>query len=83
MLTHPLLPKLKELRLSGMADSLEARSELARERGLSPGSSWRCFLTTKSKDAAMRGFARMEKAAGFERLRSLNQFDFAAIPDAR
>ena len=36
MLSHPLLPKLKELRLSGMVDSLEERAELAREQKLTP-----------------------------------------------
>ncbi len=36
MLNHPLLPKLKELRLSGMVDTLEERAELAREQKLSP-----------------------------------------------
>jgi len=29
MLTHPLLPKLKELRLSGMVDTLDERAQLA------------------------------------------------------
>jgi len=36
MLAHPLGPKLKELRLSGMLQSLEERAELAREQQLSP-----------------------------------------------
>ena len=31
MLTHPLSPKLKELRLSGMLGSLEERAALAQE----------------------------------------------------
>lgn len=36
MLAHPLFPKLKALRLSGMADSLEERSEFASEQKLTP-----------------------------------------------
>ena len=80
MLTHPLLPKLKELRLSGMADSLESRSELARERGLSPVEFLALLLDDEIERRCNARIARMEKAAGFERLRFLNQFDFAAIP---
>ena len=76
MLTHPLLPKLKELRLSGMADSLESRSELARERGLSPVEFLALLLDDEIERRCNARIARMEKAAGFERLRFLNQFDF-------
>ena len=36
MLTHPLLPKLRELKLSGMLETLEARTQLAQETRLSP-----------------------------------------------
>ncbi len=80
MLTHPLLPKLKELRLSGMADTLEARSELTRERGLSPMEFLAMLLDDEIERRHNARIARMERAAGFERLRFLNQFDFAAIP---
>jgi hypothetical protein len=38
MLTHPLLPKLRELKLSGMLETLEARTQLAQETA----SFWRC-----------------------------------------
>lgn len=37
MQNHPILPKLRELRLSGMMETLEERSELAREQSLTHG----------------------------------------------
>ena len=36
MMLHPLLPKLRQLRLSGMADTLDLRAAQATERQLSP-----------------------------------------------
>src|SRR5438552_2962685 len=36
MMTHPLLPKLKALRLSGMLQTLDTRATQAAERNLTP-----------------------------------------------
>ena len=36
MLSHPLLPKLRQLRLSGMVHTLDLRASQASEQGLSP-----------------------------------------------
>jgi len=36
MMTHPLLPKLRKLRLSGMVNTLDVRASQAIEQGLSP-----------------------------------------------
>ena len=36
MLTHPLLPKLRQLKLSGMLNTLETRAAQATERQLTP-----------------------------------------------
>ena len=48
MLMHPLLPKLKQLRLSGIVESLEERAELAREQKLPDcRDSLRCFWMTR------------------------------------
>lgn len=80
MLTHPLLPKLKELKLSGMADSLEMRSELAREQGLTPVEFLALLLDDEIERRHNARIARMERAAGFDWPKSLSQFDFAAIP---
>jgi len=80
MLTHPLLPKLKELRLSAMVDTLEARSELAREQGLTPTEFLALLLDDEIERRHNARIAKMEKAAGFDWPKSLSQFDFAAIP---
>ncbi|MCP4599055.1 MAG: hypothetical protein GY847_00690, partial [Proteobacteria bacterium] len=36
MLIHPLLPKLKDLKLSGMAQTFEQRSQTALEDSMAP-----------------------------------------------
>lgn len=80
MLSHPLLPKLKELRLSGMLSSLEERAELAREQKLSPIEFLAILIDDELERRQQRRQARMERQAGFERLKMLSQFDFAAVP---
>jgi DNA replication protein DnaC len=80
MLSHPLLPKLKELRLSGMLSSLEERAELAREQKLSPVEFLAILVDDELERRHQKRQARMERQAGFESLRLLSQFDFAAVP---
>ena len=36
MMTHPLLPKLRQLKLSAMVQTLDVRAAQAQERGLTP-----------------------------------------------
>jgi DNA replication protein DnaC len=80
MLTHPLLPKLKELRLSGMVQSLEERAELAKEQKLSPTEFLALLLDDEIERRRQNIQARRQKQAGFENLKLLSQFDFAATP---
>lgn len=80
MLTHPLLPKLKELRLSGMVHSLEERAELAKEQQLSPVEFLALLLDDELERRHQRTQARRQKEAGFEYLKTLADFDFAAVP---
>lgn len=80
MLTHPLLPKLKALRLSGMVDSLQERAELAREQGLTPVEFLALLLDDEIDRRQRKRFARMEKAAGFEDIKLLSGFDFSVTP---
>lgn len=80
MLTHPLLPKLKELRLSGMIHSLEARAALAQEQQLSPVEFLALLLEDELERRHQRTQARRQKEAGFEYLKTLADFDFAAVP---
>ena len=80
MLTHPLSPKLKELRLSGMLQSLEARAELAREQQLSPVEFLALLLDDEMARRHQRRFLLRQQEAGFESLKTLADFDFAAVP---
>jgi DNA replication protein DnaC len=80
MLTHPLSSKLKELRLSGMLQSLETRAELAREQQLSPVEFLALLLEDELERRHQRTQARRQKEAGFEYLKTLADFDFAAVP---
>ena len=80
MLSHPLLPKLKELRLSGMVDSLEERAELAREQKLSPVEFLALMIDDEIERRRQKRQSRMERSAGFESLRLLSGFDFSAVP---
>jgi DNA replication protein DnaC len=80
VLRHPLLPKLRELRLSGMVDSLEERAELAREQSLSPVEFLALLLDDELERRRQRKHGRMERAAGFEAMKLLSGFDFDSIP---
>jgi DNA replication protein DnaC len=80
MLTHPLLPKLKELRLSGMLQSLQERAALAQEQQLSPVEFLALLLDDELERRHQHTQARRQKEAGFEYLKTLADFDFAAVP---
>lgn len=80
MLSHPLLPKLKALRLSGMADSLEIRADLAREQQLTPVEFLALLLDDELDRRQRKRLTKMERQAGFENLKRLADFDFAAAP---
>lgn len=80
MLSHPLLPKLKELRLSGMVDSLEERAEIAREQKLLPIEFLALLIDDEIERRQQKKQARLEKDAGFESIKLLSGFDFAAVP---
>ncbi len=80
MLTHPLLPKLKQLRLSGMAESLDERAELAREQKLTPVEFLGLLLDDEIDRRQTHVRQQREKEARFESCKLLSQFDFTAVP---
>ena len=80
MLTHPLLPKLRELCLGGMLDTLEERAALAQEQQLSPVEFLALLLDDELERRHQRRFLLRQKEAGFESLKTLADFDFAAAP---
>ena len=80
MKTHPLLPKLKALRLSGMLDSLEERAEQARLGHLGPVEFLALLLDDELARREQSAQARRLRLARFEQIKTLAQFDFAAVP---
>jgi len=80
MKIHPLLPKLKELRLGGMAESLEERAALAAQRQMTPVEFLALLLDDELDRRARRRLALREREAGFETPKYLSQFNFAAAP---
>lgn len=77
---HPLLPKLKELKLSGMLDSLEVRAAQAVQDGLSPGEFLALLLDDELERRDQRRLTLRLKEAGSEEGKTLARFDFAAVP---
>lgn len=80
MLSHPLLPKLKVLRLSGILETLEERSHLARDQDLSPVEFFALLIDDEIDRRQRTAAALKERQACFESDRRLADFDFAAIP---
>ena len=80
MLTHPLLPKLKELRLSGMVDTLDERAQLAQLQNLTPVDFLALLLDDEIDRRQQRKYERLERMAGFEYTKRLADFEFAAVP---
>jgi DNA replication protein DnaC len=80
MLTHPLLPKLRQLKLSGMLLSLEARAAQATERQLSPTDFLALLLDDELERRSQQRLARQLRLSGCDEQKSLARFDFTAAP---
>lgn len=80
MLSHPLLPKLKTLRLSGILETLEERAQLARDQDLSPVEFFALLIDDEIDRRQRTATALKERQACFESDKRLADFDFAAIP---
>jgi len=80
MLSHTLKDKLRELKLSGMAETMQAREELVREQQLSPAEFLAMLLDDEIERRNQSRLLRQEKAAGFESPKRLSQFDFSIVP---
>jgi DNA replication protein DnaC len=80
MLTHPLLPKLRQLKLSGMLLTLDSRAAQALERQLSPTEFLALLLDDELERRNQQSLARRLKLAGCDERKSLARFDFRAAP---
>lgn len=80
MSAHPLLPKLRELKLSGMLQTLDVRAAQALERQLSPVEFLALLLDDELERRGQQQLLRSLAVPGCDSLRTLTQFDFLAAP---
>ncbi len=78
MLTHPLLPKLKALKLSGMSLTLETRAGQASQEQLSPVEFLALLLDDELERRQQHRLQRVLGESGVDPSKSLAQFDFSA-----
>ena len=80
MMTHPLLPKLRQLKLGGMAQTLDVRASQAIERQLTPTEFLALLLDDELERRSQQRLARHLAQSGCDAHKTLAHFDFAATP---
>ena len=80
MLTHPLLPKLRALQLSGMLLTLDTRAAQAAQSNLTPTEFLAILLDDELERRDQQRLQRRVTEAGVDPAKTLAQFDFAAVP---
>jgi DNA replication protein DnaC len=80
MMTHPLLPKLRQLKLDGMVQTLDVRASQAIERQLAPVEFLALLLDDELERRSQQRLARHMAQSGCDTHKTLAHFDFAATP---
>lgn len=80
MMTHPLLPKLRELDLSGMVLTLDMRAAQATEGKLAPTEFLAILLDDELERRNQTRLSRRFAESGCDPQKTLATFDFAAAP---
>lgn len=80
MSTHPLLPKLRQLKLSGMLQTLDLRAAQSIERQLSPLEFLALLLDDELERRSQQHLVHSLALSGCDSLKTLAQFDFLAAP---
>lgn len=80
MITHPLLPKLRQLRLSGMLDSLELRTQQAVSEQLAPNQFLALLLDDELERRSQKRMAQQLSKSGCDPQKNLAYFDFSVQP---
>jgi len=80
MLTHPLLPKLRDLKLSGMALTLDTRSDQAVQGSLTPTEFLAILLDDELERRQHKRLKRSLADSGIDETKTLAHFDFNAVP---
>lgn len=78
MMSHPLLPKLRQLRLSGMLNTLDLRAEQANHENLSPVEFLALLLDDELERRDQQRLAYHLALSGCNPQKTLALFDFAA-----
>lgn len=79
-MSHPLLPKLRQLKLSGMLLTLDNRAAQAAEAQLGPTEFLALLLDDELERRSQTKFSRAMAESGLEAGKTLAQFDFGAVP---
>jgi DNA replication protein DnaC len=80
MMTHPLLPKLRLLKLGGMVQTLDVRASQAIERQLTPVEFLALLLDDELERRSQQRLARHLAQSGCDVHKTLAHFDFTAAP---
>jgi len=80
MSAHPLLPKLRQLKLSGMLQTLDVRAAQSIERQLSPVEFLALLLDDELERRGQQHLVHCLALSGCDSLKTLAQFDFLAAP---
>lgn len=80
MMPHPLLPKLRQLKLSGMLYTLDLRATQASEQQLSPTEFLALLLDDELERRSQQRLSRRLVHSGCDSRKSLAHFDFSAAP---
>ena len=80
MSAHPLLPKLRQLKLSGMLQTLDLRAAQSIERQLSPVEFLALLLDDELERRSQQHLVHCLALSGCDSLKTLAQFDFLAAP---
>jgi DNA replication protein DnaC len=80
MMTHPLLPKLRQLKLGGMAQTLDVRATQATQQSLAPIEFLALLLDDELERRGQQRLARRLAQSGCDEQKTLARFDFAAAP---
>ena len=80
MMPHPLLPKLRQLKLGGMALTLDGRAVQATQHHLTPVEFLALLLDDELERRGQQRLARRLALSGCNESKTLARFDFAAAP---
>lgn len=80
MMLHPLLPKLRQLKLGGMAQTLDVRASQAVQQQLTPVEFLALLLDDELERRGQQRLARQLALSGCDDQKTLARFDFGAAP---